>query len=221
MKSTTSKEALDAVYCSVGDVTSARCLGQLPRGPWDIYNARYSAKKLESQANERKEDFKKQTNYSLCLDSMWTLLEWAKREEEISKQGIFIEECKIHPDLFIVLANDRQLQGLAQFCTSQREFCVFGVDPTFNIFDRNISLTVTTYRNLKLENKQTGKPPVFIGPLLMHQCKDWKMYSKFAHLIKSESPVLEGILVCGTDGEKALIDGFKKNFHFSKMPYPL
>lgn len=49
----------------------------------------------------------------------------------------------------------------------------------------------------------------------MHQRKDWKTYSKFAHLIKSESPVLEGILECGTDGEKALIDGFKRNFQFA------
>ena len=166
--------ALDAVYCSVGDVTSARSLGQLPRGPRDIYNARYSAKKRENQGNERTEDFKKQTSDSLCLNSMWTLLERAKREEEVSKESVFIGECTIHPDLFVVLANDRQLQGLAQFCTSPKEFCVFGIDPTFNIFDRYISLKVTTYRNLKLESKQTGDPPVFIGLLLMHQRKDWK-----------------------------------------------
>ena len=215
MKSTTAKEAHNAVYCSVGDVTSARSLGQLPRGPRDTYNPRYSAKKMETQASECKEDFKKHSNDFLCLGSMWTLLERAKRKEEISKESIFIRECTIHPDLFVVLANDRQLQGLAQFCTSPKEFCVFGIDPTFNIFNRTISLAVTTYRNLKIENKQTSKPPVFIGPLLMHQCKDWKTYSKFAHLIKSESPVLKRILACGTDREKALIDGFKRNFHFA------
>ena len=113
------------------------------------------------------------------------------------------------------MTNDRQLQQLGQFCTNPKEFCVFGVDPTFNIFDRNISLTVTTYRNLKLENRKTGKAPVFIGPLLMHQHKDWRTYSKFAYLLTSESPVLEGILACGTDGEMALIDGFKRNFRFA------
>ncbi len=36
----TLKETLDKVYTSVGDVTQARSLGQLPRGPQDIYNAR-------------------------------------------------------------------------------------------------------------------------------------------------------------------------------------
>lgn len=134
MKSTTAQEALDTVHCSVGDVTS-QSLGQLPSGPKDIYNARYSAKKLENQGNECKdEDSKKQTSDSLCLNSMWTLLEQAKREEEVSKESIFIRECTIHPDFFVVLANDSQLQGLVQFCTSPKEFCVSGVDPTCNIF---------------------------------------------------------------------------------------
>ncbi|KAJ7370712.1 hypothetical protein OS493_030464 [Desmophyllum pertusum] len=49
----------------------------------------------------------------------------------------------------------------------------------------------------------------------MHQRKDWKTYSKFAYLLTAECPVLEGILACGTDGEKALIDGFKRNFRFA------
>lgn len=47
-KKATAKEALDAVYCSVGDVTNARSLGELPRGPQVICNARYVAKKMDS-----------------------------------------------------------------------------------------------------------------------------------------------------------------------------
>ena len=149
------------------------------------------------------------------MDTVWALLERAKREEEQSKDAVFIRDCAIHPDLFIVLANDEQLNELVQFCTNQRSFSVFGIDPTFNIFDRNISLTVTTYRNLKLEHTNTGKPPVFIGPLLMHQRKDWKTYSKFAHSLTTSKPELEGILACGTDGEKALIEGFQRNLRFA------
>ena len=114
-----------------------------------------------------------------------------------------------------MLANDRQLEELSQFCTDSEEFSIFGVDPTFNIFDRNISLTVTTFRNLKLVNPNTDKSPVFIGPLLMHQHKDWRTFSKFAHTIITAKPELEGILAIGTDGEKALIDGFKRNFRYA------
>ena len=128
---------------------------------------------------------------------------------------MFIWECAIHPDLFIVLANDRQLHELTQFCTNEDEFSVLGVDRTFNIFDRNISLTVTAFRNLKLVNPNTNKPPFFIGPLIMHQHKDWKTFSKFSHALISAKSQLEGILACGTDGETALVKGFQRNFRFA------
>lgn len=204
------KEVLDEVYCDVGDVTKARSVGQLPRGPQDMYNARFSAKKKgQNSAIDAKEDS------SLDLNNIWVLLERAKREEELSSDSVFIRECQIHPELLVVLASNRQLQQVEQFCTNPAEFCVFGIDPTFNIFEQNISLTVTTYRNLKLEHKETGKCPVFIGPLLMHQRKEWKSYSKFAHTLVTENPALEGVLACGTDGETALIDGFKRNFRFA------
>ena len=61
------------------------------------------------------------------------------------------------------------------FCTNPKEFSIFCIDPTFNIFTENINLTDTTYYiNLKLEQKETGQPPVFIGPLLLHHKKTEK-----------------------------------------------
>ena len=221
-KEKTAKEVLDDVYVSTGDVTMARSSSELPRGPNDIYNARRSARQdnavnavgIEINDCSRKAEDNGPTN-NVKLDNVWTLLERAKREEEESKDSVFIRECSIHPALFVFLANDQQLNELVQFCTNPRSFCVLGIDPTFNIFDRNISLTVTTYRNLKLENSKTGKPPVFVGPLLMHQRKDWQTFSKFAHLMKTAKPDLQGILACGTDGEKALIDGFKRNLRLA------
>ncbi len=109
------------------------------------------------------------------------------------------------------LANDRQLEELRQFCTNPEHFTILSFDPMFNIFDVIISLTVS----LKLNPKSTDKPPVFIGPLLLHQSKDWKTYSNFAHSIITEKEELEGILACGTDGEKALINSLKKHFRFA------
>lgn len=41
----TPKTVLDQAYCSAGDVTNARSIGELPRGPRDVYNARFSSKK--------------------------------------------------------------------------------------------------------------------------------------------------------------------------------
>ena len=92
---------------------------------------------------------------------------------------------------------------------------MFSIDLTFNIFNGNISLTVTTYRYLKLENPSTGQAPVFLGPLLMHQKKDWKPYSRFANCLVTEKPEISALLACGTDGEKAVADGFKKNVPYA------
>ena len=217
-KDKSTKEILDDVYHKSGDVTKARSASELPRGPKDLYNARHLtklAKEFDGRSTTSSAQSSTSAASSVTIDNVWTLLERAKCEEEQSKDAIFIRECAVHPDLFLVLANDQQLEGLSQFCTDPVEFSILGVDPTFNIFDRNISLTVTTFRNLKLVNPNTNKSPVFIGPLLMHQHKDWKTFSKFAHTLITARPELEGILTCGTDGEKALIDGFKRNFRYA------
>ena len=68
---------------------------------------------------------------------------------------------------------------------------------------------MTTYKNLKSENKATNQPAVFIGPLLMHQHKDWKTYSRFTNSLIAEKMELDPLLACGTDGEKELIDEFQ------------
>ena len=209
-KKTTPKEILDGVYHSVGDVTEARSLGQLPRGPSDVYNARFGAKH-SSRSHESKHQSKNVNE----LNAIWQLLEKAKRDEKECHNSTFIRECRIHPDFLVVLASDRQLQDLERFCTNSEEFSILGVDPTFNIFQENISLTVMTYRNLKLHHGATKKSPVFIGPVLMHQRKDWKTYSRFANSLVTECPGLDGLIACGTDGEKALIDGLKRNFRFA------
>ena len=115
----TAKIALGKVYCSLGDVTCARSIGQLPRGPQDVYNARCAAKK-ESLA----QGF--QSKNPTSVQGIWELLEKAKREEKENNESVFIRECRIHPDFLVVLASDRQLQHLKHFCT---EFCIFGADP--------------------------------------------------------------------------------------------
>ena len=143
-KEKTVKEVLDEVYISAGDVTMARSLGELPRGPSDIYNARRLAKRSNDISNVSKNETgcgESSKSEKLNVDTVWTLLERAKREEQLNN-AVFIRDCAIHPDLFIVLANDEQLNELVQFCTNQRSFSVFEIDPTFNIFDRNISLTI-------------------------------------------------------------------------------
>ena len=117
-KEKTAKEALDEVYVSTGDVTMARSSSELPRGPNDFYSARRSARQdnavnaVEIETNDRSR--KTELRYggstnNIKLDNVWTLLERAKREEEESKDSVFVRECSIHPALFVFLANDQQL----------------------------------------------------------------------------------------------------------------
>eukprot|EP00794_Sanderia_malayensis_P015592 gene15592-17165_t len=48
--------------------------------------------------------------------------------------------------------------------------------------------------------------------MLIDQRKNWQAYFHFAHRLRLENPALDAILACRTDGEKALIDGFQRNF---------
>ena len=135
------KYVLDEVYCSLCDVSHVRSVGQIPPTPQDMYNTRGLVPSEKVGSTENK---------VVKLDSLWMLLERARREEENSLQEKIIRECRIHPDFLVVLANYRQLQELEHFCTNSSEFCVFSVDPAFNAFKDMISLTVTVYKNLKL-----------------------------------------------------------------------
>ena len=195
----TPKRLLDEAYTSVGDIAEIRSAADIPRGPSDMYNSRHRAKR---RAVDNDGSSKHQT--------LWMVLERAKIEE-----NNFTRDCTIHPVFNTTLYSDRQIDEMIKFLTDPKEFSVFGIDPTFNIFNEDLSLTVTSFRNLKLVNKKSGKPPVFIGPVFMHRKKDASSYSKFAYNIVSENESLASMLDIGTDGKKALVDGFRKNFRFS------
>ena len=63
-----------------------------------------------------------------------------------------------------------QMKDIDKFCTYARHFSVFQVDPTFDL--RRFSITATQYKHLLLVNRQSGKHPVMVGPLLVHQKKE-------------------------------------------------
>lgn len=109
-----------------------------------------------------------------------------------------------------VLANNHQLQDVVRFCCDARLFSILGADPTFNLGE--FSVTVTTYRHLQLLDRNTKKLPVFIGPMLIHQHKTTQSYHFLASSIVGLCPELASLQAFGSDGEKALGDGFKLQF---------
>ena len=58
-------------------------------------------------------------------DTTWMLLQKTKREESIAKSSMSIGECRVHPDFLSVVALDRQLEELVQFCTNLQEISIF------------------------------------------------------------------------------------------------
>lgn len=88
------------------------------------------------------------------------------------------------------------------------------MDPTFSlgIFD----VTPISYRHLLLETRRYSRPPVFLGPVLIHYKKTFATYVFFASSLIGQNPQLQGVRVIGTNGEKALGDAFSHEFGFSQ-----
>ena len=114
------------------------------------------------------------------------------------------------PDPMCVLANDKQVHDLKRFCCDPCAFSILGIDPTFNL--GQFSVTVTTYRHLQLLDRNTRKPPVLLGPMLVHQRKTMQSYHFLASSIVGLCPDLVKLNTFGTDGEKALENAFALQF---------
>ena len=131
-------------------------ISELPR------NTKQVSKALASSTTS----FKPSTNQrrDILLEAMETCK---------SKDG-FVREVVGAPEPMAFLANDRQLKDIELYCAQVGSFSILGVDATFNLGD--FSLTPMTYRPLKIYNVRTGKHPVFLGPLLVHQSKTEQTY---------------------------------------------
>ena len=131
----------------------AESCGSLPRNKKQISNMKMVSKPQTSDDR----------------DPLFAIIQKCKEDESHCDQ--FIRNIQGAPDAMCVLAN---LQDLIRFCCDPLLFGIFGVDPTFNLGE--FSVTVTTYRNLQLLDRTTKKPPVMIGPMLVHQRQTTQSY---------------------------------------------
>lgn len=132
------------------------------------------------------------------------------KEEARDPENAFIRKVDNSSDPCVVLATNQQLLDVERFCTNPAKFCVLGVDATFNF--GKYYVTLTTYRHLLLRTKE-GSHPVRIGPILLHHKKEPGSYYELC--VKLHAPT-QNVLVYGTDGEKALAEGFGR-----PLPYAL
>ena len=130
---------------------------------------------------------------------------------EIHKTA-FLRKVDNSSDPCVVLASNQQLQDVERFCTNPAKFAVLGVDATFNF--GKFYVTLTTYRHLLLRTKENCHL-VRIGPTLLHHRKEAASYYELAStMVKLHAPT-QNVLVYGTDGEKALSEGFGRPLPFA------
>ena len=166
---------------------------------------------------EHVRDRKKVSNFShyseKSSDPVLELMELCK-SQTYKPESVFVREVTSSPELSIFLASEQHLLDVKRFCTNRKEFCVLGVDATFNV--GQFYLTLTTYRNLPLSNK-AGCHPVFLGPALIHQRRLFDSYFQLpSGMLKYCSDLKKNLLAYGSDGEKNITDSFDTCFSGAK-----
>ena len=143
------KDIFHSVLGAKGGVGGLTMPGQIARDRQQIYNFKSKSQK-ESDSDELK-----------------VLMDFIGMKKH-SADNDFHFDLTTDPELILFVANETQLEELEMFCTYNSNFCILGVDPTFNI--GNYYVTITSYRHLKLRTKQ-GINPMMMGPVLIHQRK--------------------------------------------------
>lgn len=198
------KEVVASVSSTAGGIVGAGYPGELPRNEQQVSNFK--------QRKPRVVGADTAINMSVHTEAndLYTIMLQAHLEDTNKK---FARDIKAYPEPAILLASDHQLNDVSRFCCDPFDYCVLTVDPTFSLGDFDV--TPTTYRHLLLECRRSGKPPVMIGPTLIHYRKTFQTYLFFASSMIGLRKELEHLRAFGTDGEKALCDAFSHEFRFA------
>jgi len=185
------KETMSRVCSRAGGIQAAAAPGQLPRNERQVKYLKHAAKSF---------------SYTPA-DELYSVMFQAKQEDQ---NNTFVRDIKVLPDPAILIAKDYQLDDLVRFSTNSTEHCILTIDPTFSLGDFDV--TPITYRHLLLETKTP------VGPILVHYKKAFLTYlSKASSLVGLQKSGWHGMLAFGTDGEEALTQAFKHEFHFARV----
>ena len=171
----------------------------------DFRNAASHARNVQQVKNLKKAGGKSEDQHLELLE----MLERECRDPETA----FVRKVDVASDPCVVLTTTKQLRDVARFCTQPSQFSILGVDPTFNF--GKYYVTVTTYRHLLPRTKQ-GNHPARIGPVLVHHKKEASSYYELSSAMVKLNADCQNVLVYGTDGEKALPDGFVRPLPYAR-----
>jgi hypothetical protein len=185
----TPKVVMEIATKEQGGELEARGLSNLPRNLQQLKNYRWGEQKKDGNVL-----------YSVMLQCK--LCE--------GKEGSFVRDVKAAPDPQCVLFTDWQISDLECFATDSKQYCIFTAETTYNLGD--FYVTPTTYQHLLLESVRSGKHPIFIGPILIHQRKNFSAFNYFASTLVGHSKKLREICAFGTDGDQAMVEALAHNF---------
>lgn len=199
------KDAIDIVFESRGGLVGTHSAGELPRGRTQAYNMKRTLQQKEFEAGLGPR--MPICSPSVTRDMLFVIMEQCKYAE---KEHRFVQDVTCAPEPMAVLCTDQQLLDINRFCCDPFRFCIFGVDPTFNLGD--FSVTPTVYRHLLLEDPKTSQSPLLLGPMLVHYHKHFRSYHYFFSTLVGLNPKVSAIQATGTDGEKCLVDALAHSF---------
>ena len=133
---------------------------------------------------------KQQLKQGAVSDPYFALVLQCKEEDKV-KRTAYVQKVVAVPEPAAVLAFDWQMKEIAKFCTNPRHFCVFQVDPTFDLVP--FSVTATQYDHLLLVNRQSGNHPVMVGPLLVHQKREKSSFKLLVDYMVDAEPRLKNM----------------------------
>ena len=195
------KQVVASVSSDAGGIVGVSYPGELPRNEDQVSNFKKHNVRIARNT---------QNQESSGANDLYTVMLQAHLEDADKK---FVRDIKAYPEPAVILASDVQLNDIARFCCDPFEFSVLTIDPTFSLGDFDV--TPTTYRHLLLECNRSKKPPVTIGPTLIHYRKTFQTYLFLASSMVVLKREIENLRVFGTDGEKALIDAFAHEFRLA------
>ena len=184
------RQVVSKVTAEGGGVLNASSIGNIPRNRKQVYNI--------SSKDDTEESDALLSVMVMCKETM------GKGDDP------FVRIVTSAPEPMCILCTYAQLLDIEHFCTDPIKFGPFSVDPTFDLGDFNV--TVTSYRNLLLQNRRSRKNPVMVGPMLIHRRKLFTSYHFLASQLVSMKPSLSQLQAFGTDGEECLYTAFSTQF---------
>ena len=158
----TPKAAVIALTKEQDGEIGARSVSCLPRDRQQISNIRRS--KVQKDPN---------VLYSVMLECKMVQ----------GRHGAYVCDVKAAPSPQGILFFDWQLQDMVRFLTNNQRFGILTADTTFDLGE--FYVTRISYRHLMLEDIKSQKHPVVLGPVLVHQQKDFSSFNFFASTLVS------------------------------------